>query len=184
MSTCWSWIRSPMTGGRSAASDICERDAVPSELGTDEGQHVGDDCAIEPAGRRATAERASRARIRVSTSAARLPSSTMAASAARTWSRGGRVGAQPVEAGAGVGDDGGQGLVDLVRDRGGQLAQGRHAGDVRELGLGSVQGVLGLLALGDVVVRLEDRRGRAWSPRAARTSGWPPRPSSRRAACG
>jgi len=67
-------------------------------------------------------------------------------------------GVQPVQARARVGDDGGQALVDLVRDRGGELAQGGHAGHARELGLGLVQGVLGMLALGDVVVRLEDRR--------------------------
>jgi hypothetical protein len=56
-----------------------------------------------------------------------------------------------VEAGVGIGDDGGQGLVDLVRDRGGELAEGRHARDVGELGAGLVQGRLGPLALGDVV---------------------------------
>ena len=76
----------------------------------------------------------------------------------------GRVGREPVQAGARVRDDGGEGLVDLVRDRRGQLPQRRHAGHARELGLGLVQGVLGPLALGDVVVRLEDRRGLAGCP--------------------
>jgi hypothetical protein len=57
-------------------------------------------------------------------------------------------------------------------DRGGQLAQGGRAGDPAELGLGLVQGVLGPPALGDVVVRLEDRGGPAGG-------GAPQRPAAR-----
>jgi len=69
------------------------------------------------------------------------------------------VGAEPVETGVRVGDDGGQGLIDLVGDRGGQLAQRGHARHPRQLDLDLVQGLLGALALGDLVVRLEDRGG-------------------------
>ena len=46
---------------------------------------------------------------------------------------------QPVERCVGIGHDGGERLVDLVGDRRGQLAQGRHPGHVRELRLGLLE---------------------------------------------
>ena len=130
------------------------------ELGTDKGQHLGDDLS-QPAGLpghgRAGQQGADpgedlRRAVSVAHDGGQRPADLV-----ERW----RVGVQPVEAGAGVGDDGGQGLVDLVRDRGGQLAQGRHPGHARQLGLSLLQGIRGLLALGDVVVRLENRRGPA-----------------------
>ena len=47
--------------------------------------------------------------------------------------------AEPTEAGVGVGDDGGEGLADLVRDGGGDLADAHHAGGVFEIFLGLVE---------------------------------------------
>ena len=51
----------------------------------------------------------------------------------------------PVQTGVGVGDDGRQRLVDLMGDRGRELAHRRHAGDVRELRLRLLQRFLGPL---------------------------------------
>ena len=59
----------------------------------------------------------------------------------------GPIGGQPLQTGRRVGDDGRQGLVDLVRDGRGQLAHGRHARHPRELRLGPVQRRLGLRPL-------------------------------------
>ena len=79
----------------------------------------------------------------------------------------GTRGRQPVEGGIGIGDDGGQGLVDLVSDRRGQLAQRGHAGDVRELRLRFLQGFLGLDVLGDIAADDECRLHplRVWAQR-------------------
>ena len=51
---------------------------------------------------------------------------------------------EPAQAGLAVGDDGGQRLVDLMGDRGGELAQGGDARDMGELALGALQAVLDL----------------------------------------
>ncbi len=65
--------------------------------------------------------------------------------------------AQPPHAGVAAGDDCHERLVDLVRDRGGEFAQRRHARGVRQFGLGQQQRVLGLFAVG--VVHHEDQHG-------------------------
>ena len=49
---------------------------------------------------------------------------------------------QPAQAGLAVGDDGGQRLVDLMGDRGRELAQGGDARHMGELAAGAVQAVL------------------------------------------
>ena len=46
---------------------------------------------------------------------------------------------EPTEAGVGVGDDGGEGLADLVRDGGGDLTDAHHAGGVFEILLGLME---------------------------------------------
>ena len=61
-----------------------------------------------------------------------------------------RAGAQPAQGGVSVGDRSCDGLVDLVCDRGRQLAHGRYAIDMRQLRLRLAQGLLCLLALSNV----------------------------------
>jgi hypothetical protein len=51
---------------------------------------------------------------------------------------------QPVQRGVGVGDDGRQRLVDLVRDRRDELAERRDAGDTGELELSVADALLAL----------------------------------------
>ena len=68
----------------------------------------------------------------------------------------GRVPAQPAQAGIAAGGDGGQRLVDLMRDRGGQLAQGRQAGRMREVRLRLMQAFLGTFGRGDVHHRADE----------------------------
>ena len=70
-----------------------------------------------------------------------------------------RLAVQPPQAGLTIGDDAGKRLVDLVRDRGGQLAERRHARDVRKLRLRLLQRLPGPLPLRDVGVGLQDRGG-------------------------
>ena len=131
---------------------------MPSELGANEGQHVRDDLRDRP--RSPGHRRAGQQGPDPGENFRRAVSVVHdGGEGAPDLVERGRVGLEPVQAGARVGDDGGEGLVDLVRDRRGQLTQRRHAGHARELGLALVQGVLGVLALGDVVVRLEDRGG-------------------------
>ena len=70
------------------------------------------------------------------TAVARSSSAPMSARMASTSARSGPPGpgaARKRRPGLGVGPDGGQGLGQLVGDRGGQLAQGRDAGDVGQL---------------------------------------------------
>jgi len=57
----------------------------------------------------------------------------------------GSFAAEPAQTGLGVGDDGGERLVDFMGDRGGQLTQGCHARDMRQLHLCLVQRFLCLL---------------------------------------
>ena len=132
-------------------------DAVTVELGTDEGQHVADD------------------RGELAGLPGRSPS-------APTW----RESDEHLRRAVAVVHDCGEGLAHLVEGRGSassqwrqalasatmaargwliscaieaaSSAEGRHARDVGELGAGLVQGRLGPLALGDVVVRLENRQ--------------------------
>jgi hypothetical protein len=61
--------------------------------------------------------------------------------------------------GARVGEDGGERLVDLVGDRGHQLAQQGETRGVDEIETRGAQLVLGVLALGDVAARVEHRAG-------------------------
>ena len=62
----------------------------------------------------------------------------------------GRVGAQTAQGHVGIGDRRCDGLVHLMGDRGRELAHGRNAIDVRELGMRLLQCLLRSLALGDV----------------------------------
>ncbi len=59
----------------------------------------------------------------------------------------GAVGREPLQTRRGVRDDRRQRLIDLVRDGGGELAQGRHAGHTGELGLRLAQGLRRVRAL-------------------------------------
>ena len=62
----------------------------------------------------------------------------------------GRVAVEPAQAGCGVGDDGGQRLVHLMGDRGGELPERRHARDMRKFRLRLMQLLFGSLARRDV----------------------------------
>ena len=62
----------------------------------------------------------------------------------------GRHGAQHAQGSMGVGNKRADGLVDLVRNRGRQLADGRDAADVGELGVGVAQVFRGQGLLGEI----------------------------------
>jgi hypothetical protein len=63
---------------------------------------------------------------------------------------------EPAQAGLGVGDDGSERLAHFVGDRSGQLTQRRHAHDMRELGLSSVQLLLSLFRRGEIHQRANE----------------------------
>jgi hypothetical protein len=67
-----------------------------------------------------------------------------------------RVEVEHPQARAGIGDDAGERLIDLVGDRGRQRAEGRDPRYVRELGAGLVQRFLGHLAGGHVLDRADE----------------------------
>src|SRR2546422_115054 len=143
--TCWSWIRSPLTSGRSGARDIFRVMPCCSSSGRTSGS-TSPMTRARSQGPWATDARASSPRIRVITSAARSPSfdgGQRLSDAVQV----GSVSFQPVEARVGVSDDRRQRLVDLMGDGGGELAQRRHPRDVREFLPRLVQRVLGPLAL-------------------------------------
>ena len=71
----------------------------------------------------------------------------------RASSEVGRVAVEPALAGGGVGDNGGQRLVHLMGDRGGELPQSRHARHMRKFRLRLMQLLLGVLARGDIAHR-------------------------------
>ena len=79
------------------------------------------------------------------TSLARLPSLIIALHRAARLVEVGRLDGRATQAGLAVGDDGRQRLIDFVRDRGGKLAERRHARDMRELRLRLVQRFFGPL---------------------------------------
>src|ERR1700740_757936 len=54
---------------------------------------------------------------------------------------------QPTQAGTGIAHDRGQRLIDLMRDGRGQLAQSGYSGDMSQLRLRSLQGLLAQFAL-------------------------------------
>ena len=89
-------------------------------------------------------------RMRSITAPARLLSCTMSSSAPPTSVRSGAGLASSSRAASRVGEDRGQRLVELVRDRAGQLAHHGDAHQMRQLAPLQVGFVLGLLGLGDV----------------------------------
>ena len=62
----------------------------------------------------------------------------------------GRVAVEPALTGCGVGDDGGQRLVHLMGDRGGEFPQCRHARNMRKFRLRLMQSFFGSLSRGDI----------------------------------
>ena len=94
-----------------------------------------------------------RARNRVITSDARLPSRIVRRAVSRAPSTSGRIGVQHPQARARVGDDAGQRLVDFVRDRRRQNSEARDSGHVRELRSGLVKCLLRQPARRDILNR-------------------------------
>ena len=77
------------------------------------------------------------------TSAARLPSRMMRRTVSRAPSTFGGIASNIHRQVLGIGDNARERLVDLMSDRRGECAQGRHPRDARELGSGPVQRFLG-----------------------------------------
>jgi hypothetical protein len=91
-------------------------------------------------------------RIRLMISLARVPSLSILVTAARLFEIRG-VASEPSQAAVGVGDGGGDQMIDFVRQRNGQLSHRGHPVHVRELGMRLAQPLalsLRALALGDV----------------------------------
>ena len=97
-------------------------------------------------------------RIRAITSPARSPVPDDALQTGARLVEVGRVARQPAQAGVAVSGDPGERLVDLVGNRGGQLAHGHHTRDVSQFRLYVVQRIFGPLALDELPYLAADGR--------------------------
>lgn len=81
-----------------------------------------------------------RARIRLSTAPARVPSPMIFSAVCRALFQIGRTCGKPLDAGVPVGYYGGKGLLDFMRDRGGEFTHAQDPGKMGQLGLCLHQG--------------------------------------------
>ena len=132
--TCCNCTRSPMTGGRSAASSVrteieyrvaspCSRTIISSMTSF---TSTNSNCGVPFWKSR---------RIRLMISAARVPSFTILVAAARALSRFGTSRRQPVQATIGAGDRSGNRLIHFMRQGGSQLSHGGHPADACQIRL-------------------------------------------------
>src|SRR5262249_53757559 len=142
--TCWTWTRSPSTGGTSSPKTVCmamccRRASAPT------GRRASSIVSWRGRGGSAGRRRWTGPRRRVTTPRAHDP---LHGGAGLVEVR--TVPLQPPQASRAVGDDRGERLRDFMGDRGRQLAQRHHPRDVGQLHLGLVQRLFGALALGQV----------------------------------
>ena len=153
--TCWSWTRLRVDGGKRGRELRDERDVAGEELVARELERVARAARSRRSARSGTSSRRNSAFSRRITSTARWSARTMSPQISRSSAR--SSGSRPSSCSRrfGVGEDRGERLVQLVRDRRGELAQGRDARHVAQRRAVLLGAELRLLALGDVARHAE-----------------------------